>query len=84
MANLKTTAMLCFASGLVMLALQLLNIDGTRNGFLIAAAVLSATGALLLTIMGLVEVARRVKLKEDAEQLHSELEAYLKSNDTAQ
>lgn len=67
-----------------MLALQLLNIDGTRNGFLIAAAVLSATGALLLTIMGLVEVARRVKLKEDAEQLHSELEAYLKSNDTAQ
>lgn len=82
MSSLKMTSLLCFSVAMVMLVIHLLGFMSVSNEFLIATVILIATGAAFAGVSVLARRFSKGKLDGDIDRFHSEIEEFLKSNDS--
>jgi hypothetical protein len=82
MKTLTMTALMCFGFGVIMLLIHVLGIISSDGSILFAGALSFAIGLTLLAVSALTGKLSKVKMNEDIELFHSELEEFLKSNGT--
>lgn len=83
MSIIKTTALMCFGFGTVMLLIHALGIITMDGSFLFAAIISFALGLLIFSISAIAGWKSRSMLDEDIARFHDELDDFLKSNGSA-